>query len=301
VSVKPSRSHLSRLMKIWRSAGWPSRDPVDIDLLAAGWVSLVGDHPAQECLRLTDAGIALLAQSRQEHRRSESAHDRLGLRMADLLIESGRLVWRELSLRSQVERELPPQLAMDAQTAAVLPSFMASQGLWAEEGEGMPRPEPKPPIQWRLSRPDLFSVRRTSNPAYLQPMVHEVKVSRADLFSDLRHKAKRSSYQWLCSECHYVFPAGLAEPRELPEELGVWVIHGDIETGQLEMLRPARHSPCTIPFDVWMALAKATPVGRPLARTQADLAHADEQDGLMAGNSERSSPAPDDQPHAPSS
>jgi hypothetical protein len=36
VNVKPTRSHLSRLMKIWRSAGWPSRDPIDIDLLAAG-------------------------------------------------------------------------------------------------------------------------------------------------------------------------------------------------------------------------------------------------------------------------
>jgi len=283
VSVKPTRSHLSRLMKIWRSAGWPSRDPVDIDLLAAGWVSLVGDHPAQECLRLTDAGIALLAQSRQEHRRAE--------------IESGRLVWRELSLRSQVERELPPQPARDASAAVAPPSFMASQGLWADEGEGLNQPEPKPPIQWRLSRPDLFSVRRTSNPAYLQPMVHEVKVSRADLFSDLRHKAKRSSYQWLCSECHYVFPAGLAEPRELPEELGVWVIHGDIETGHLEMLRPARHTPCTMPFEVWMSLAKATPVGRPLERTQAELAHADEHDEAPASNIKPAIPAPDDQPN----
>jgi hypothetical protein len=94
--------------------------------------------------------------------------------------------------------------------------------------------------------------------------------------SELRHSAKRASYQWLCSECHYVFPHGLAEPQELPEELGVWVIHGDIDTGQLEMLRPARHSPCTIPFDVWMAMAKASPVRGPLERPQCELANADE-------------------------
>jgi hypothetical protein len=278
VSLTPTRAHLSRLMKIWRSAGWPSRDPIDIDLLAAGWVGLVGDHPAQECLRLTDAGIAVLAQGRQAQRRSESNHDRLALRMADLLIESGRLVWRELSLRAQVE----------AEAAAPLPTDLVAQAcaepmaLWVDEAAADPLSAHKP-YRWRLTRPDLFSVRHTSNPAYLQPMVHEVKVSRADLFSDLRHKAKRESYQWLCSECHYVFPAGMAEPRELPEELGVWVIHGDIETGRLEMLRPARHTPCTMPFDVWMALVKATPVKRPLDRAQAELAHQDEPpDGAAA-------------------
>ena len=31
--------------------------------------------------------------------------------------------------------------------------------------------------------------------AYLQPMVHEVKASRADLLSDLRHDARRQAYQ----------------------------------------------------------------------------------------------------------
>lgn len=271
-----TRAHRSRLMKIWRSAGWPSRDPVDIDLLGAGLVSLVGDHPAQECLRLTDAGIAVLAQSRQEHRRSASTHDRLALRMADLLMESGRLVWRELSLRAQVESDAPTQPVADT-PAGGAQNFIASDSLWAGEDDGHHKAEPKPQVNWRLSRPDLFSVRRTSNPAYLQPMVHEVKVSRADLFSDLRHKAKRSSYQWLCSECHYVFPVGLAEPKELPEELGVWVIHGDIESGRLEMLRPERHSPRALPFDVWMAMANATPVQRPLNFVQGELADVEGQ------------------------
>lgn len=294
MNVKPTRSHLSRLMKIWRSAGWPSRDPIDIDLLAAGWVSLVGDHPANECLRLTNAGVAVLAQSRQENRRVESTHDRLALRMADLLMESGRLVWRELSLRSQVELDIPPQPPTGTHIEGVQ-NFFVSEALWTGESDCIPKAEPKPPLKWRLSRPDLFSVRRTSNPAYLQPMVHEVKVSRADLFSDLRHKAKRASYQWLCSECHYVFPAGLAEPRELPEELGVWVIHGDIENGRLEMLRPARNTPCKIPFDVWMGMAKATPVGRPLERIQADLPHADEHDEQPESDSESTNTAPHDQ------
>ena len=283
MTPKPTRAHLSRLMKIWRSAGWPSRDPIDIDLLAAGWVSVVGDHPANECLRLTDAGVALLAHSRQTQRRSESDHDRLALRMADLLMASGRLVWRELSLRAQVDVEPADNAAAttDGATGAdAPPPPIAGEpaSLWDDEPDDLAQTGPRKPHRWRLARPDLFSVRRTSNPAYLHPVVHEVKVSRADLLSDLRHAAKRNSYQWLASECHYVFPHGMAEPQELPEELGVWVIHGDIETGPLEMLRPARHAPCTLPFDVWMSMAKASPVSRPLERSQAELSDADDAD-----------------------
>ncbi|TDP84776.1 hypothetical protein EV672_103350 [Aquabacterium commune] len=277
MSLKPTRAHLTRLMKIWRSAGWPSRDPIDIDVLAAGWVSLVGDHPAQECLRLTDAGIAVLAQSRQAQRRAESDHDKLALRMADLLMASGRLVWRELSLRAKVEADAPAHESKPAAIPGELSTLWADVPLEADSNdcEIGEAPEAFQAHRWRMARPDLFSVRRTSNPAYLQSMVHEVKVSRADLLSDLRHAAKRASYQWLCSECHYVFPHGLAEPQELPEELGVWVIHGDIDTGQLEMLRPARHAPCTIPFYVWMTMANASPVRTPLVQAQAELSHVD--------------------------
>jgi len=90
-------------------------------------------------------------------------------------------------------------------------------------------------------------------------MVHEVKVSRADLLSDLRHAAKRESYQWLSCETYYVFPAGVAEADEVPQEFGVWVLNGTVESGTLDLLRPARHAPCKLPFAVWMALAKATP------------------------------------------
>jgi len=274
-------------MKIWRSAGWPSRDPIDIDLLAAGWVGLVGEHPANECLRLTDAGIALLAQSRQAQRRSESDHDKLALRMTDVLMDAGRLVWHELSLRAKVTAEDATSEASgqvaDSTNGGAATTLHAGepQSLWgsdeAEDSDDASDTPQSKPYRWRLARPDLFSIRRTSNPNYLHPVVHEIKVSRADLLSDLRHTAKRSSYQWLASECHYVFPHGLAEPQELPEELGVWVIHGDIDTGRLEMLRPARHAPCTLPFDVWMALAKASPVDRALERSQAELADTEAQ------------------------
>lgn len=212
-------------MHVWRSGGWPCRDAIEIDLIAAAWVSLALADSGHETLRLTETGIQLLAASRQRNQRAASAHDRLAARVAQQLMEAGRIVWRELSLRAQVST-----------------------------------PDEPPVSSWRIARPDVFSVRNTSVEGYLQPAVHEVKASRADLLSDLRHAAKRASYQWLCSECFYVFPAGMAQPQEIPETFGVMVVHGDIDSGVLELLRPARHATCTLPFAVWLALAKATPL-----------------------------------------
>jgi len=265
----PKRQHLTRLLKIWRSDGWPSRDALEIELLAAGWISAT-----QECghdkVRLTDSGLAQLAASRQRNKRALSAHDRLAQRVAEQLHDAGRVVWRELSLRAKVETEstrTAPAQALDLFSSLGNETVSAS-ALPADPFSGTVSPDSSPPTLpsfepaiggWRMARPDVFSVRNTSVEAYLHPVVHEIKVSRADLFSDLRHAAKRASYQWLCCECHYVFPVGMAQPEELPEALGVWVMHGDIESGRLEQLRPARHSPCTLPFSVWLALAKATP------------------------------------------
>ncbi|MFZ2989236.1 hypothetical protein [Ideonella sp.] len=260
-SAAPKRPQLTRLLKIWRSDGWPSRDALEIELLAAGWVSVVMDG-GHEKLRLTESGLAQLAASRQRNQRSLSAHDRLAERVAWQLHEAGRVVWRELSLRAKVATE-----PADAPPAQALDLFAPQQDAANDPTSRLLAAEPEPPTApfeptaggWRMARPDVFSVRNTSVEAYLHPVVHEIKVSRADLFSDLRHAAKRASYQWLCCECHYVFPAGMAQPEELPEALGVWVIHGDIDTGRLEQLRPARHASCTLPFAVWLALAKSSP------------------------------------------
>jgi len=259
IPISPGRTHLSRLMKIWRSDGWPSRDGIEIDLLAAGWVEVDVSVPGTERLRLTSAGIAVLAASRQRNQRALSAHDRLAQRVARQLLDAGRVVWRELSLRAQVP--------VAGESGLVEPDPLPLAGLG--DGESDPvsagvdeaSADPVTPrAVWRLARPDVFSIRNTSVRAYLQPVVHEIKVSRADLLSDLRHDAKRASYQWLCSECHYVFPAGVARPEEIPESFGVWLLHGDIDTGSLERVRPARHTPCELPFDVWMALARSTPM-----------------------------------------
>lgn len=241
-----TRQHRTRLMSLWRSAGWPCKDGIEIDLLAAGFVQQRSDEQGREQLRLTEAGIGWLAEARQQGLRSLSKHDRLALRFAEQLMAGGRIVWRELSLRAMVE---PAATALQAQERVPL---------WPED----PAPEAAAAYAWRMARPDLFSVRNTSVEAYLQPQVHEVKASRADLLSDLRHAAKRQAYEWLSCESYYLFPAGIAEPEEIPEPYGVWVLHGDLDTGRFEQLRPAHHQPRTLPFAVWLALAKATPLPR---------------------------------------
>jgi hypothetical protein len=262
--ITPRRIHLTRLMSIWRSAGWPCRDAVELDLVAAGWAALERDAGGHDSIRLSDAGMRLLADARRRNQRSLTAHDRLAARVADHLMAAGRIVWRELAMRARIsgDESIPPGSTSSS-----------NEALWLE-GEGLPHLPDQGGGSWRMARPDVSSVRRTSVEDYLQPMVHEVKVSRADLLSDLRQAAKPESYQWLSCETHYVLPADVAEPQEIPEAFGVWLLNGPIESGALELARPARHAPCKLPFAVWMALAQATPVGLDDTTVQRELGDA---------------------------
>jgi hypothetical protein len=92
--------------------------------------------------------------------------------------------------------------------------------------------------------------------AYLEPIVHEVKVHRTDLLADLKREAKRTAYLNLASQCWYVIRAGIAEPQEIPPECGVLLACD----GALQVARPAPRRAMRPPFDVWMALARATPL-----------------------------------------
>lgn len=252
-----TRHHHARLLQIWRSAGWPCKDGIEIDLLAAQLLALHTTPEGRDTLRLTTAGIEVLAEARRRGLRELGAHDRLAQKFAAQLMSGGRIVWRELSLRAAIDAPTPEH------AEPLQPPDESA--LWNDGGAYVTSPA----SVWRIARPDLFSVRNTSVEAYLQPMVHEVKYTRADLLSDLRHATKRQAYQWLCSECHYVFPVTVARPEEIPEAFGVWVLHGSLEDGCFEQLRPARHARCTLPFAVWLALAKATPL-----RSEADTAQA---------------------------
>jgi hypothetical protein len=231
IETKPviGRAHARRLRDIYRSAGWPCQDPLEIELLAAGLLHRVHAPSGHESLRVTDAGVQLLATALASNRKAFSAHETLVERVAQEMSRAGRVAWRGLSLRAQVP----------AQASA------------ADEQ----------PMRWCIAKPDVFSIRNTSVATYVDPVVHEVKVRRADLLSDLRNEAKRAAYLDL-GECWYVLGCDargrpIAQVEEIPPECGVMMLEGDRLTVARAAPRKQRNG---LPFGVWMALAKATPL-----------------------------------------
>ena len=221
-----TRAHARRLRDLYRSAGWPSQDALEIDLLAAGLLERQRSGSGHETLRVTDAGVQWLATVLAGNRAALSAHELLVQRVAQEMARAGRLAWTGLSLRAQVAT--------------------------GDEAK---------PLRWCIARPDVFSIRRTSVESYVEPIVHEIKVRRSDLLADLRQEAKRAAYRDL-GECWYVLGSdargrAIAEPEEVPAECGVLMLQGMRLTVARAAQRPARSA---LPFGVWMALAKATPV-----------------------------------------
>lgn len=221
------RAHAKRLRELYRSAGWPYQDVIEIELLAAGLLERERDAKGVECMRVTDAGIRYLADAAQSNRNNLSAHNLLVDQVAQAMVRDGRIVWKNLTLR------------------AALPQ--------AEDA----------PTRWRMCMPDVFSIRNTTVQGYLEPIVHEIKVSRADVLGDLKNKEKRDAYLALGGQCWYVLGHNtkgmpIAEADEIPPECGVMVYDGQ----RLEVVRPApKKAMAEMAFSVWMALAKATPLG----------------------------------------
>lgn len=209
--------HRRRLREVWRSAGWPCQDTVEVELLAAGWLERVRDAEGRETLRVTEAGVQVLAATLQKNRAARDAHEALVARVAAEMQRAGRVVWRGLSLRAPLAGE--------------------------EAGS----------TRWVMAMPDVFSIRHTTVEDYAEPVAHEIKVRRADLLSDLRRPDKGAAYLALASQCWYVLREGIAEPEEIPEAYGVLLAR---ESG-LEVARPAPRRPLRVPFPVWMALARA--------------------------------------------
>ena len=234
--------HRRRLREVWRSAGWPFQDLVEVELLAAGLIARVQDTAGRETLRVTDAGVTELARTLQKNRAVRDDHEALVGRVAREMQRAGRVVWRGLSLRAWVGQDKPPD-SDDALAPA--PLLTEPQPLAADTER-----------RWAMAMPDVYSIRHTTVEAYVEPVVHEIKVRRGDLLSDLRRPAKAQAYRWLASQCWYVLAAGIGRTEEIPEVYGVMFAAPD---GSFEVTRPAPRRAMTLPFAVWMALARATP------------------------------------------
>ena len=179
------RVHARRLREIYRSAGWPVLDTVEIELVAAGLLERVHSE-GRDLVRVTDAGMQYLAAATHNNRKAFSAHEALVEKVAQSMSRDGRIVWTNLSLRAWLEPD-------------------------SDDVKG----------RWKMCRPDVFSIRNSSVQAYLEPIVHEIKVSRADLLGDLKLPDKRNAYLDIGGQCWYVLGrdakgSAIAEPEEIP-------------------------------------------------------------------------------------
>ena len=241
-----SRSHVRRLREVYRGSGWPCLDVVEAELLVAGWLERIArqcpDGSILDCLRVTDAGLQAMVAGTERNRAAYDAHESLVAQVARSLRHGGRIVYTGLSLRAPV---------VDAVSTT----------------------DPATRPKWVMAKPDVFSIRNTSVPAYLAPAVHEIKARRADLLGELRTSprtlAKRGAYLAMSSECWYVLGLDgkgreIADPGEIPAEFGV-LVQARTQGGR-DRLVLARSAPKRsmaesggLPFAAWMALAKAIP------------------------------------------
>jgi hypothetical protein len=179
-----TRSHLRRLRQYYRSAGWPCRDNIEIDLLQHGLVRremMAEGTPGLEAIVVTDTGIAALSQFLETNRRAHAAHEMLVDRVARFLVAEKRLVFRGIGMRTCLDDN------------------------------------------WALSRPDVFSVRHVTSSRRLHPAVHEIKVNRADLLCDLKKESKRRGYQSYSQSFYYVILEGIADASEIPGDCGLMI------------------------------------------------------------------------------
>ncbi|WP_295684781.1 hypothetical protein [uncultured Nevskia sp.] len=211
LGIRLTRAHDRRLRAMYRSAGWPCLDGIEIELLSYGLMERVTDGRGAEYLRVTDAGITRLAQSLHQNRQAFDAHEALVDRVAREMAGQGRIAWRGLTLLG------------------------------------------KPDDVWQHLRPDVFSIRNTTVEDYVEPLVHEIKVQRADLLCDLRKPEKRAGYRALASGCYYVLAEGIGTADDIPPECGVMIA----TPTQILVIRSAPRSAIRLSFHHWMALTKA--------------------------------------------
>lgn len=231
--MKPTRAQTRRLREVYRSAGWPCQDGLELELLAAGWLDRVQDPDGRERLRLTDVGVQAAVAGLNANRRARDAHEQLVQRVATELQRAGRVVWTDLALRA-----------------------------------GLPRDEDSSRLRWLVCQPDVYSLRPSSKPEGLEVAIHEIKVSRADLLQELRKPDKSAAYAALSSQTCFVLAAGIAEADEIPACYGLWFAHPT----HFELVRPAPRRAYQPDFASWLALARTCPLPPPLDASQAPLA-----------------------------
>ena len=105
------RAHAQRLREVYRSAGWPYQDGLEIELLAAGLLERLGDGQGQELIRVTHAGLIYLADALAGNRQAFSAHEALVAQVAQAMLRDGR--GKQIASADEIPAECGVMLCQD--------------------------------------------------------------------------------------------------------------------------------------------------------------------------------------------
>lgn len=218
------RPHARRLREVHRSAGWPAGDAVEIELLAAGLLERVAGAPGRaEWLRVTDRGLAVLAEALQAERARFDAHESLVRRVACEMQRDGRITWRSLALRVRVEEAW----------VVARPDVYSVRHTTVEDYLDSTVHEIK------VKRADLLGdLRRPAKRAAYLQMAGACSYVLAEGIAEPEE---------IPPECGVI----LARKRPRGAEGPGW--------GALEVLRSAPRRALRLPFAAWMALARGMP------------------------------------------
>lgn len=97
------RAHATRLRQIWRSAGWPAHDTIEIDLLAAGWLERRLDACGRDRVVVTPLGVAALSAHLVGNRSGRDPHETLVERTAAWVSAQGRHAFTRTQFRVKAE------------------------------------------------------------------------------------------------------------------------------------------------------------------------------------------------------
>lgn len=174
-------------------------DGIDLDLCVCGYIQRKEVYNTLLFI-ITQAGEHVLAAENALERERRAPHHSLAGRLAQWLRASGRMTWENIEFLTEYENDYGG-------------------------------------VSKKASRPDVFSIKPTYNTSQLNPVVHEIKVSRSDFLSDIKRPEKRASYEQYAEAFYFVCPSGLIGTTEIPDGSGLVY---EQEVGVFEMVKRAK-------------------------------------------------------------
>lgn len=208
-------------------------DGLELQLFAAGFIAYSRTVEGLNFLanaQFTERGMAWLVQNYLRNRNRRGGHERFIDRVAAYVRAMDRVVWKNIELQSQQD-----------------PQRLAGIGVFGAM-----------PVARYNVRPDLYSVASVLDPRRASPVVHEIKVGRADLLADIADPQKRLGYFTIAERVYYVCPDGVAGKPDIPPECGLIVFQSE----RFREVKRARRIPIQLASRTYMTLL-AKYQGRP--------------------------------------